>query len=68
MRLSVPDMHCGGCARGVARAVAAVDKTATVAPDFDRREVTVATEASETDILAALARAGFPAEVRPVNA
>lgn len=64
MRLSVPDMHCGGCAKGVTRAVTTVDETATVTADLPTREVTIATCADEKEILAALAKAGFPAEVR----
>ncbi|GAB5378268.1 MAG: hypothetical protein AcusKO_47300 [Acuticoccus sp.] len=64
MRLSVPDMHCGGCLRSVTRAIAAIDTTATVTPDLDRRDITVATRARPQDILAALASAGFPAVMR----
>lgn len=62
MKLSIPDMACGGCVKGVARAVAAVDRNARVTPDLARRVVTVDTRASEADVLAALTRAGFPAE------
>lgn len=63
MKLSIPDMHCGGCVRGVTRAVEKVDGSATVTPDLEAREATIQTGASEADILAALQQAGFPAHV-----
>ncbi len=64
MRLSIPDMHCGGCVRGVTRAVERVDAHAAVSTDLATREATVETDASAAAILAALEKAGFPAELR----
>mgnify|MGYP000117867417 CR=1 FL=1 len=64
MRLSIPDMHCGGCVKGVTRAAQTVDAGARVTPDLETREATLETRASEADILAALARAGFSATVK----
>ena len=64
MKLSIPTMHCGGCVKGVTRAVEKVDKDATVRADLATHEAVVETRAGEADILAALEKAGFPATVR----
>ena len=64
MKLSIPTMHCGGCVKGVTRAVEKVDKDATVGADLATHEAVVETRAGEADILAALEKAGFPATVR----
>ncbi|WMS44401.1 heavy-metal-associated domain-containing protein [Acuticoccus sp. MNP-M23] len=64
MRLSIPDMACGGCAAGVRRAIAELDERATVSADPPSREAVIETKASEADVLEALQKAGFPAEVR----
>ncbi len=64
MKLSIPTMHCGGCVKGVTRAVEKVDKDATVRTDLATHEAIVETRASESDILASLEKAGFPATVR----
>ena len=59
---TVPDMTCGGCARGVTRAIKTVDAGASVETDPPGREVRVKnTTAEEGALLAALASAGFPA-------
>lgn len=61
MRLHIESMECGGCARGVTRAIQAVDPAATVEADPERRTVEVATARPAGDFLPALAAAGFPA-------
>lgn len=55
------DMHCGGCARAVTRAVKAVDPQAELDIDVAARRLSVRGTAARTALLAALAAAGFPA-------
>lgn len=62
MRFQIPNMSCGGCARGVTRAIEAVDAKARVAIDQARREVEVSTDLQSQQIIAALAEAGYPAK------
>ena len=60
MRFHLEDMTCGGCVRGVTRAIHAVDPHATVEADPPTRTVDVTTSASREALAAALADAGFP--------
>jgi copper chaperone len=62
IRLSVPDMTCGGCVRRVTNAIHSVDPAADITSTLATREVTIATHATEQAVLAALAEAGYPAE------
>jgi copper chaperone len=62
IRLSVPDMTCGGCVRRVTNAIHSVDPAADITSTLANREVTIATHATEQAVLAALAEAGYPAE------
>ena len=55
------DMHCGGCARAVTRAVKEVDPQAELDIDVAARRLSVRGTAARTALLAALAAAGFPA-------
>lgn len=57
--LHIPNMHCGGCARGVTAAIREVDAAARVEPDLDARTITVETTATEPHLRRALAEAGF---------
>lgn len=69
IRFTVPDMTCGGCVRGVTRAIRGVDSEARVEADPVTREVRVeGTRADEAALLDALAEAGFPAEPTPAPA
>lgn len=61
MRFHIPNMNCGGCARGVTRAIEALDADARVAIDQPRREAEVTTGLPPERVAAALAAAGFPA-------
>lgn len=63
MQFHIPNMECGGCARGVTKALQTVDPTVTVETDLDARKVTVASNQPESAFLPALAAAGFPAAV-----
>ncbi|ENX41474.1 heavy-metal-associated domain-containing protein [Acinetobacter sp. NIPH 2100] len=60
MEFHVENMTCGGCARGVTRAIQAVDANAKVITDPPHRSVKVETTASQQQIVNALAEAGFP--------
>ncbi len=61
MKLRIENMTCGGCARGVTKAIQKVDPAAEVRIDVDARSVEVRTEASPEALAAALDAAGFPA-------
>ena len=61
MQLQIENMTCGGCARGVTKAIQAIDPNANVAADPDMRLVVVTTQVSEEDVINALDGAGFPA-------
>lgn len=62
LRFTIPNMVCGGCAKGVIRAIQGVDAQAKVQVDTAEREVRVENRtADEAIFLAALAGAGFPA-------
>lgn len=60
MEFHVENMTCGGCARGVTRAIQAVDADAKVVADPPNRSVKVETTASEQQVVDALTEAGFP--------
>ncbi|HEY4529221.1 MAG TPA: heavy-metal-associated domain-containing protein [Luteimonas sp.] len=60
MRFHIDDMTCGGCVRGVTRAIQSVDPTARVEADPPGRTVDVASSATREQLEAALTEAGFP--------
>lgn len=60
MRFHLEDMTCGGCVRGVTRAIHSVDPDARVEADPPTRSVEVTSTATREAIAAALADAGFP--------
>ena len=64
MQFHVEAMHCGGCARGVTKAIHSVDPAAIVETNPPARSVVVTTTSPRAAIEAALAQAGFPAETR----
>ena len=57
--LTIPDMTCGGCARGVTQAVKSVDPAAELLIDLDSHKVQVKTAASAAAIKSAIVEAGF---------
>lgn len=59
MRLFIENMTCGGCVRGVTKAVQSVDPAAVVNADVVDRRVDVTTEANEDDVTGAIRAAGF---------
>lgn len=60
MRFHLDDMTCGGCVRGVTRAIQSVDPGATIEADPPTRTVDVVSIATREELEAALAAAGFP--------
>lgn len=60
MQFHIENMTCGGCARGVTKAIQLVDPAAEVTADPPSRQVQVKSSASQEQIEAALREAGFP--------
>ena len=61
MKLTIPEMSCGGCVQTIAQAITTVDDTATVQADLANRIIAVETLGSEAEIRAALESVGYPA-------
>jgi copper chaperone len=59
MRLFIENMTCGGCVRGVTKAVHSVDPKAIVNADVVDRRVDVTTDATEEEVTSAIKAAGF---------
>ena len=59
--LHIPNMNCGGCARGVTAAIRAADAEARVESDLPARTIAVETKLPEATVREALAQAGFAA-------
>ena len=59
LKLHIPNMNCGGCARGVTAAIRSVDAEARVEPDLLARTIMVETKLPEATVRQALAEAGF---------
>lgn len=57
--LTIPDMTCGGCARGVTAAIKSVDPGAELVIDVESHKVQVKTSASTEAVKAAVIEAGF---------
>lgn len=59
--LHIPNMNCGGCARGVSAAILEVDSMAKVELDLQQKTVAIDTTAPEALLRKALSNAGFAA-------
>jgi copper chaperone len=59
MQFHIENMTCGGCARGVTKAIQSVDANAQVSADPPKRSVEVESSASRMQIEQALIAAGF---------
>lgn len=57
----IKDMTCGHCAHQVNKAIAACDVSARVKIDLATHKVQVESSASEPELRARLAQAGYPA-------
>ena len=60
MQFHIENMTCGGCARGVTKAIQSVDADAKVTADPPKRLVEVESSATREQIEAVLQEAGFP--------
>ncbi|MDN5841950.1 MAG: heavy-metal-associated domain-containing protein [Alcaligenaceae bacterium] len=60
MQFHIENMTCGGCARGVTKAIQSVDPTAQVVTDPPKRSVQVTSSATRAQLEAALREADFP--------
>lgn len=60
MQFHIESMTCGGCAKGVVKAIAQVDPQAKVITDPPTRKVEIISSLPRTAFEAALADAGFP--------
>lgn len=60
MQFHIENMTCGGCARGVTKAIQSVDPAAEVNADPPSRQVQVKSSAAQEKIESALREAGFP--------
>ncbi|MDU7522310.1 MAG: heavy-metal-associated domain-containing protein [Roseomonas mucosa] len=63
LRFKIPNMTCGGCAKGVTATVREVDPSAVVQVNLEQREVSVETRIADVDVLdRALRDAGWKSE------
>lgn len=60
MQFHIENMTCGGCVRGVTKAIQAVDPQAEINADPPTRKLQVNTSASREQVETALNDAGFP--------
>ncbi len=60
MEFHLDDMVCGGCVRGVTKAIQGVDPDAKIDANPETHLVKVQSSASEAQIAEALREAGFP--------
>jgi len=60
MEFHIENMTCGGCARGVTRAIQSVDANAKVVADPPSRSVVVTSTATREQLEQALIEADFP--------
>lgn len=60
MKLHIENMTCGGCARGVTKAIQSIDPQAEVVADPPSRSVEVKTSATPEQVEAVLCEVGFP--------
>ncbi|WP_404785383.1 heavy-metal-associated domain-containing protein [Altericista sp. CCNU0014] len=59
LQLTVPNMACSACGDAIAKAIEAIDPTATVRTDPNTKQVDVETQATEAAIKQAIVNAGY---------
>ncbi|NDW54295.1 heavy-metal-associated domain-containing protein [Aliiroseovarius sp. PrR006] len=62
-RFHVPDMSCGHCKAVIEKAVLTADGQAQLAFDLDAHEVRITSEITDHELLAILAKEGYPATI-----
>jgi copper chaperone len=60
MQFQIDNMTCGGCVRSLTKAIARLDHDAVVEADLASKMVTVTSLKPVSEIVSALAEAGFP--------
>jgi copper chaperone len=58
----VPAMKCGGCLGAITRTLQKLDPQVQVEGNLEERTIRVASDKTETLLLAALGNAGYPAQ------
>jgi copper chaperone len=61
MQFHIENMTCGGCVKGVTRAIQSQDPAAEVSADLESHRVEVTSSAPRERLVSALAEAGFTA-------
>ena len=61
MQFHIENMTCGGCVKGVTRAIQSQDPAAEVSADLESHQVQVTTSAPREKLVSALGEAGFTA-------
>ena len=64
MKFEIPNMNCGGCAKGVTATIKEVDPNADVKIDIETIQVEVTTTASLDTVKNALDEDGFPPVIK----
>jgi copper chaperone len=60
IQFKVPKMACSACGETIAKAVKGVDPSATVRADPKTKQVEIETQALKSEIVQAIAAAGYP--------
>lgn len=60
-KLHVENMNCGGCAKGVTRAVQGLDQAAKIVVDLPAKEISITSFAGPAALIDALKSAGYQA-------
>lgn len=64
MLFEIPNMTCGGCARGVTAIIHDLDDQATVQVDLEHKTVKVESKISAVILQSTLTTEGFPAHIK----
>ncbi|BAZ44427.1 heavy metal transport/detoxification protein [Chondrocystis sp. NIES-4102] len=59
IQLKVPDMACGACSDTITKAIIALDPQASVKADLNTKEISITTQASESEVKEAISAAGY---------
>ncbi|NWF60336.1 MAG: heavy-metal-associated domain-containing protein [Fischerella sp.] len=59
LQLKVPNMACSACGEAIAKAIQAIDPTATVQADPQTKLVSIETQASQAAVQEAITTAGY---------
>lgn len=65
IQLHIPAMKCGGCATSITNVIQTLDQTAHFHADPATKLVKIQSEFDAMAIIAALSKAGFPADIKP---